>query len=180
MLFIDQNTRIDKEALRQYVESELKRLGSITEALVSDERYGEFWEELHRMIVSVQDEEQREEFMGLESELKTLPMFFRGWLNTAVESEERFEFFIQTKATEVRSGDEVKDYFWALQIRHDQLVALVEEGVAVVQMMKTCVGMKVEEVLEAREFVARSKIKIEERIYIKAQQIQAQREQMSR
>ena len=44
------------------------------------------------------------------SEIKALSQRISGWIKDNVESEPRFDFFIMTKAAEISSGDQEKDY----------------------------------------------------------------------
>lgn len=180
VLFIDENSRIDKESLRQYALGELTRLEQTAEKLVTGERYHGFWEGLHAVIGLEYKDREKERLLAVESQLKNLNNFVRTWISTAVESSEAFEFFIQTKATEIRSGDEKKDYFWALQIRHDQLIALVGVTTEIIKLMEEWVAKQPSEVVKDEKFVEMTKRNVEQRVYYEAEEIQHKREEMAR
>ena len=53
-----------------------------------------FWNGLHALIVTAQQKEAREKMAMAEEQLLNLEGFIKGWIETAVESSERFEFFV--------------------------------------------------------------------------------------
>lgn len=59
-------------------------------------------------------------------EIINLNKNIENWITEAVENAQRFEFFILSKASEIASGNQDKDYYYAMMIRHDQLLAVVK------------------------------------------------------
>lgn len=177
-MFIDENSAIDKEALRQYINNELLRVFKLAEMYVNGEDYQLFWQELHNKIGVLEDKKEKEKLVGVESQLKDLPEFIYKWIESSVESVERFDFFIATKAEDIGSGDQQHDYFWALQIRHDQLVALVKVLDTLMGHMKNWVKMSAGSVLSDGVFLGLTDYSVEDQIYLEAEKIHKQRENL--
>lgn len=179
MLFIDENSKIDKEALRQHVLKELNRLVGVLEKLIHGPENKKFWDGLHAYLATEYEGKDKDRCLGVERQIKGLISFIEGWVKTSVDSTERFEFFIQTKASEIRSGDEPKDYFWALQIRHDQLVALVKVLTDLTDVIKKWVQMKPAKVVADEEYAKLKEYEVEDRIFFEAEKINKNRKKMT-
>lgn len=180
MLFIDENSGIDKAALRQYTASELEKILTQVERLVYGTENQKFWDGLQAAIVLDYQGDKKESLLKVWSQLKNLNHFVRGWRETAVDSDERMEFFIQSKAVEIKSGDEKKDYFWALQIRHDQLIALVKVVSDLVGWFEKWVKMPPAEVVKDESFQSLTRQSVEDQVYKEAEAIHLQRDKMTR
>ena len=178
MLFIDHNSTIDKEALVQYVKNELLNCQHVIDQLLIDNSYSTFWEGLHNAIVNISNTQDKQNWMRVEKQIKGLHNFINIWLSSSVESLERFEFFIQAKAAEINSGDNLKDYFLALQMRHDQLVALVSVLNTLSKHMDHWVVMKPENVLNDPVFMGIAQYSIEDQIYLEAKKIYQARQKL--
>lgn len=64
------------------------------------------------------------EYMLLNTEFHDMALFARNWRSNHLDEHHLFDRFIQEKATEIGSGDHLSDYFEALLMRRDQLLAL--------------------------------------------------------
>lgn len=64
------------------------------------------------------------EYMLLNTEFHDIAMFARNWRSNHLDEHHLFDRFIQEKAWEIGSGDHVSDYYQALLMRRDQLLAL--------------------------------------------------------
>ncbi len=173
MLFSDSKSNIDKQALRQFIVAELIDLRQKQDELIHGNDNRQFWEGFHNQIVN---SDEKEELVKVEEQLMYLGEFIDKWIEMAVESDERFEFFILSKAEELNTGDQQKDYFWALQIRHDQLVGLVEVIKALVDHLGRLVEMEPKEALEDGVIAGMSEKTIEDQVYLEAESIHKQRE----
>lgn len=177
-MFIDEKSGVDREALRTHVLGELERMREALSQLLTGERYHGFWEGVHNSIVEIDDQQKKEPLLKVESQLKNLPEFIDTWIQSAVESSERFEFFVSAKAEDVASGDQQHDYFWALQIRHDQLVGLVTVLSTLLDHIKSWVEMEPREVVEDGVFLGLTEYSVEDQIYLEAEQIHKKREKL--
>lgn len=170
-MFIDQNSSIDKHALRSYVYNELTKTKAQVESLLI--KHHTFWQNLHHVIVS--NPEFKEEHLRVEEELLTLPKYIDNWIETALDSEERLDFFISAKAEEIRSGDQFRDYFWALQVRHDQLVALVKVLTTLIDHLNRWSTMLPEDVIADPVWKGLLDYSIDKQIYLEAENIHKKR-----
>jgi len=178
MVFIDSKSNIDKEALRKYVLDELELQAKRCEGLLSGEDQEKFWNKLHDLIVV--NEKNTGAWLNLEKQLTSLPEFIKSWIETTVDSPERMEFFILSKAEEIRSGDKERDYFWAMQIRHDQLVALIRVVSMLITRLEKLIKLPVDEVLEDPVIQGLTEKSVEDQIFLEAQKIhQDRKKQMS-
>lgn len=64
------------------------------------------------------------EYMLLNTEFHDMAIHARNWRTDHLEADHLFDQFIQSKAWEINSGDHVADYYEALRMRRDQLLAL--------------------------------------------------------
>ena len=64
------------------------------------------------------------EYMLLNTEFHEIALFARNWRTSHLDEHHLFDRFIQEKAWEISSGDHVSDYYQALLMRRDQLLAL--------------------------------------------------------
>jgi hypothetical protein len=178
MLFIDKNSNVDKEALRLYVLCKLQELRNEFGRLLKSGEHRPFWESLHNTILSETDKKSKEELLRVESQLTRLIDYVDTWVMTAVDSPERMEFFVQTKALEIRSGNSQGDYFWALQIRHDQLVAVVKMLELLASHISEWVEMNPGTVINTGVFLGMVKYTVEDQIYLEAEKIQRERQRL--
>ncbi len=175
MLFIDEKSGVDKEALREYVLGKLKDLLATTEGLLHDEKSSKFWDAAKNSLTEIEDENEKEEFESALEQVVEVDQFIKSWIQNSVESSERFEFFILTKAEEVSSGDQAKDYFWAMQIRHDQLVALVRVLEKLVEHMNEWLQIKPNELFNSPVFAGLCEYGLEDQVYLEAESIAKQK-----
>lgn len=175
-MFIDKNSEIDREAMRVYV---LKELGQIKEQLghlLLDVEHETFWKNIHDCIVTqITDPQEKEKALKLETQIHNLPQYINQWIQTAVDSPERLEFFVSAKAEEIKSGDQNKDYFWALQIRHDQLIAIVRVLSRLLNELNQWLQLSPSQVIQEPIFQGLLDYSIEDQIYLEAENIQTQR-----
>lgn len=180
MLFIDAKSNVDKEALRQHVLTELESYLVRAEAVIHGEQEQHYWHAVHNLIGLINNSQERGKWLKAELQLVNLDQFIKGWLSTAVESSERFEFFILSKAEEIASGDQQHDYFWALQIRHDQLVALVDVTDQWLIKMEKMVKKAPKSALTSSGLKPLIQRPIEEEIYLKAEEINQERKKLAK
>lgn len=175
-MYQDEQTTIDRESLRQYTKSQLAKIFEQTSRLINSDETRAFWQGLHNIIAAKQKPEQ-DDLINIESQLTHLPIFVSTWISSAVDTPERLEFFILAKADEIASGDQQKDYFWAMQIRHDQLVALVRVLTKLVELMSKWVKSDPKIIVGDAFFLGLSESSIEDQIYLEAESIHKKRQQ---
>ena len=178
MLFSDEKSKIDREALREYVLKQLEDLFELSAQLIIDDKHKKFWDDLHNLIMVTSDEKEKQAYLNVLSQLRHLPDFIKQWKVTAVDSEARFDFFVISKAEEIKSGNEKHDYFWALQIRHDQLVALVRMVDELMKHIREWVELPAKVVIEDAIFQGLTDYSLEDQIYLEAENIHKKRESM--
>jgi len=176
-LFIDTHSQVDREALREYALKKLTLLSQQGHLLLNSSEYQSFWQTLHRHIVTL-PEDEKNPLLKIEAQLLNLPHFIEGWIHMAVDSEERFSFFIKSKAEGIKSGDEKKDYFWALQIRHDQIIGLLRVLETLLHIIDTWVHQSSEKVINDGVFLGLEVHTIEEQIYLEAEKVKTEREKL--
>jgi len=109
-------------------------------------------------------------------EIKSLPNYVSHWITDLVDSQERFEFTIMTKATEINSSDPEYNYFYALLVRHDQLLAAVfvfrQDLVNLTHLTKLDLDPSI---IDSPAFNYFTTHNFQDRVYFMAQEIFAQR-----
>ena len=121
-----EDKKIDKLALRKYVYDELQRMYAWTEYLLHNPEYRDKWRTIGDYVESHDGRPEQEAWRLAVGEITTLDQQIKGWIDDHVDSDERMEFSIASKAAEISSGNEMFDYYHALMVRHDQLLACVE------------------------------------------------------
>lgn len=176
-LFVDTSSKIDQLALREFAHKRMNQLLVQVRFLLTSSDNADFWNQLHILIVS-KSESEKKQLLRVESQLLHLDSFIDEWIRMAVESDERFAFFVKTKAEEIDSGDEKKDYFWALQIRHDQLIAILRVLELLLIRVEEWVEMKPDEVVRDGVFLGLEDSSIEEQIYLEAEKVKIERDNL--
>jgi hypothetical protein len=178
-IFVTKQGDIDTPALVAYCASHLLALENEAQRYINGERYKAFWNQLQALIFEKSGEE-KQELLRVERQLVHLPEVISQWHHLAVDSMERFNFFVAVKAKEIASGDEKHDYYWALQIRHDQLVALVEVMELLLGHIRRWVEMDALEVIGDGVFLGLETRSVEEQIYLEAERIHTLRASLPR
>lgn len=173
-LFVSKTGEILTQQLVAYTADKLTALAGEAEVLVEGERYRGFWTKLKALIAEA-EVKPKEEYRRIEQQLVHLPEFIDQWRRMAVDTPERFEFFVKVKAQEIASGDENHDYYWALQIRHDQLMALVTVVQLLVHYLREWVKTDPEVLLDDAVFLGLASRSLEEQIYLEAEAIHGRR-----
>lgn len=175
-MFIDENSQVDREALRLHILKQLEELKTQAVWFETDDSHKAFWSGLHDVIsVKELSENDRNEYRSLENQLHNLPKYIDAWIKKTVDTNERLEFFIASKAEEIKSGDAQHDYFWALQIRHDQLIAIVRVISRLLDVISKWVQLEPRDVIEDPLFQGLVETNLEEQIYLEAENIHKQR-----
>jgi hypothetical protein len=172
--YVDLNGKIDALSLRQDVKVELDKLKIQIEYLLGG-THRQFWELLHHHLVRIEDDNEKQQYLEIEAQLTTLPEFIETWIKTAVETLETFDLFVMIKASEVKSGNKDGDYFWALAIRHDQLLGLTRVIKALTENLNRWVTMQPNEVMTDGVFWGISQYNIEKQIYLESEKVHQER-----
>lgn len=176
-MFVDAQSRVDREGLRNYVVAQLITMRQQATALCTD--YHAFWDKAELIARKQLLEQEREKVISVFAQLRQLPEYIDMWMETAVDTPERFDFFVLAKAHELKSGDQQKDYFWAIQIRHDQLVALVRVLDLLLDKMKLWVTLRPDKILEDPVFAGLTTYGVEDQVYMEAERVYTERQRMS-
>jgi hypothetical protein len=176
-LFVGSDSKVDREALREYALKKLNQFDTKSQFLLRTRENQNFWSTLHRLIASM-PEQEKASYLKIENQLVNLPSFIEGWIRMAVETEQRFSFFVKSKAEEIGTGDEKKDYFWALQIRHDQMIGLLRVLETLLSIIESWVLKNPKEVLNDGIFLGLEVHTIEDQIYLEAEKVKSEREKL--
>lgn len=176
-MFVDAQSRVDREGLRNYVVAQLMELRQRIETLNTD--YRTFWDKAEVIAKKQLLEKEQEKVSSVFAQLRQLPEYIGMWMETAVDTPERFDFFVLAKAHELKSGDQQKDYFWAIQIRHDQLVALVKVLDLLVDKMKLWVSLRPDKILDDPVFAGLTEYGIEDQVYMEAERVCKERQRVT-
>jgi hypothetical protein len=171
MIFVDKNSAIDKESLRIFALDKLKDNKDLLQVLMTKP----VWEKLHNLIGSQENKLKLINYRKSQSQLLGLGGFIDSYIKTALDSSERFELFVQVKAVELKSKDQQHDYFWALQIRHDQVVAIVEVIEKIVRLVDSWSEMNAKDILEDEEYLKLAHTSIEDQVYLEAERVYKER-----
>ena len=171
--YIDENSVVDAVGLRQYVFDQLVQLKKTAEVVCVEKQI--FWDKVKLLVTTELYDEEREKATIVLNQLTHLPHYIQMWVETSVDTSERFDFFVMTKAHELMSGDQSKDYFWALQIRHDQLMALVQVLTLLIGQMKMWVKKDANKLLDDPIFSGLTDMGIEDQVYLEAEKIYKER-----
>ena len=103
--------------------------------------------------------------------ITTLDKQVQYWIKEGVETPQRFEFFILSKAAQLNSGDQNRDYYHAMLIRHDQLLAVNHVLGQAIKHITNCLKLPQQEIRNSDDFRFFYLRTIEERIFKTAQLI---------
>src|SRR5690606_25371296 len=120
---------------------------------------------------------EKELYLEVLNEIDTLPKYIQSWIDKSVDSPERFEFFVGSKAEEISTGDEKKDYFWAMQIRHDQLIAVTRVIGRLLEIIEKWVVLDPAAIYQEEVFQGLSEYSIEKQVYLEAENIHKSRQE---
>lgn len=176
-IFIDASSRVDREGLRLYVLGEMQKSKQTADSVCVTK--ADFWNRLASAVNQHLFDEEKTKALKVIDQLVHLPQFIDSWITTALDSEERFNFFVMTKAHELGSGDQQKDYYWALQIRHDQLVGLVRVVEMLLDKMKIWLSLRPQEVFSDPVFSGLTEYEVEQQIFLEAERIYRERQKMT-
>jgi hypothetical protein len=173
-VYYNEEGAIDATALRTQTKAALIKLLQTVSFIKSSERFEAFWKNMH---LTVHEEPYKKNVVYAKTELTLLRLdqFIETWIQSAVESKERFDFFVQAKASEIDGSDPDENYYKALGIRHDQLLALVRVLQVLVTLMQTWATIPIDNVLESPEFQGLLETPLETQIFLEAEAIANQR-----
>lgn len=173
--FVFEDHQIDKEALRRYIFDELSSLNDYFHSVLHDTTSSFFWNQIRSYIATeIPKKEQKPYYLTL-NQIENVHQFIEGWITSAVESPERMDFFVLSKASELKTGDMNRDYFWALQIRHDQLVALVKVLRSLKIHMDKWIKLSPQDFVANPVYLGMIDYPIEEQVYIEAEKVYRER-----
>ncbi len=176
--FIQNYHSIDRESMRLYILNTLNELRSKAETIIFAPEHQPFWDALHNAIGATTNEKQKQDLRRVEEELRGITHFIDEWMHTAVDTSERLDLFVRVKAAELLTGDQDKDYYWAMRIRHDQLVALCRVLTLLLDQVSTWVHQQATQVLEDAVFLGLTQYSLEQQVYLEAQQVHKERQRL--
>jgi hypothetical protein len=87
------------------------------------------------------------------------------WLRESVSTPQSLEFFILSKAVEISSGNKEQDYYDAMMIRNDQLLAVVEVFTQALAHIQVCSTLSPEQILISPDFIYFADKEVDTRIF---------------
>lgn len=178
-VLISPDGNIDKEQLRVWVWSQISELLIQVDYLLHADRYTQFWQDLHHFIVSHYTERSKQDRLDAESQLIAQDSYLETWKSLALDTAESMELFIRTKAAEIHSGNDRYDYYWALNMRYDQLIALVRVEKALINAIERFVITQPEKVVVDTTFLRLIDYPVEKQIFLEAEKVMKEREHIS-
>ncbi len=124
--FVDNDHKIDKEKLRIFVKEKLTSQLAWVTYWLHGTAYLHNWNRLADYIASHDKDPKSKSWQKGLDQIMALADTIRGWNAEHCESAERMEFSIASKAAELATGNDDQDYYTALTIRHDQLLACIQ------------------------------------------------------
>jgi hypothetical protein len=171
---IDSHNKVDRESLRRYVGEQLSIYKQVAQRVCIDRRI--FWDNASGLAQKSLFSKEAEATLSAIQQLVHLPLYIQLWIDTAVDTSERFDFFVLTKAHEMKSGDQEHDYYWAMQIRHDQLVGLVRVLGMLLDKIEVWVSGTPQQLFEDPVFLGLTAVGIEEQVYLEAEKVYKERQ----
>ncbi len=175
-VFVNASSQVDREALRTHVLGRLVELKKTADVVCIDRI--SFWERVE-MAANQSLGDEKSSVVVLIHQLVRLPQYIETWIETAVDTPERFEFFVLSKAHELGSSDQQKDYFWALQIRHDQLIALVRVLDMLMDKIKLWTSLRPAQLFDDPVFAGLVECGVEDQVYLEAEKVYRERQQIT-
>lgn len=170
------DNKLEKEQLRIFIQEELHKLRKIITNILYLKENEILWQQLHdKSAIS-----EKPELVKASNAIQKIPIEIDFWEREGVESQERFEFFILSKAAELNSGDQNRDYYHAMLIRHDQLLAVTFVLKQSVKHLQNCLSIPYNEIIHSDDykyFYARTTA---ERIYKMAEIIYKTRKRLGK
>ena len=164
-LFFDGN-KLQKEELRTYVLDILQTIREELDYYLHQPSLSSLWEHVSNFCSYTHNKECQQ---GAQRILKLIEGI-DFWIREGVSSPERFEFFVLSKATELSTGDTDKDYYHALMIRHDQLLAVTLVFKQALEELKECTKLEANQMMYSPHFQFFMESDIDSRIFTLAEQ----------
>lgn len=156
--------KIDKEKFRALVYRELLEIRKGYDLFKHSSDGEKLFSSLRNSIGLMENQLTREKYLKALRQIEGISEYINDWINLSVDSNERFDFFILAKAQEVNSGDPQKDYFWALHMRHDQLLGLIKVLKQFIGHLKRFVSLPINRVLNDEVFVGLLERSLEDQV----------------
>ncbi len=159
--------QLDKETLRNFILEHFTIIHHKFELLIQLGDKQQFWNQVRDLAyISKQDIA-----ISAINQIHSLPGHITHRIKENVDSPQAFELFIQLKAAEISSGDKMKDYFLAMKIRNDQLLACLYVYTQSITQLEFCISFLPSDVLQHPAFIYFGEKSIEDRIYEIAQKM---------
>lgn len=168
--FFDGN-KLDKEKLRLFILDNLNETKKQLNEILFQAEQISFWDKIQDLATISNDYNQKIAI----SQIRLLPKTIDDWIKESVASKESFEFFILSKAAELSSGDKIKDYFYALKIRNDQLLAFLFVCTESLNNINICYQKAASEVLNLKEYRYFGEKEIKTRVFEIAEKLYQER-----
>lgn len=155
-----------KEELLAYCQQQLSYLSNAFDQIILLANKPEFWTKIKDLAHLSKDEKLILAITTIVAIPKQLKILYR----SSVQDKNSFDTFIITKAAEISSGDRSKDYFLAMKIRNDQLLASIYVYSEAYNHLTFCLELNAQDVLKHPSFIYFGEKNFDVRIYEVAQQ----------
>lgn len=169
-LFLSEDSKVDTEALRMYVLRHLTDAHERMQYIRHNPILQESWRDIKDSILS-QGTAGNEAWVRTVAEVESVDKKLHEWMEDHVDSKEDFDFSVQAKAVEINSGNQDYDYFMALLIRHDQLLATVLVYEEVIKKFETILQIHEKNLADIPEWAYLAEKTIDERIFEMAEEM---------
>lgn len=168
--FLKSDGTVDTDALIKETRRVLTQIKQEVEMVLNSDK-GQRWLNELTNTLAFNASDNKEALVTVKNQICELPEFCQQWIDLAVANNETFVFFVRTKAQEIYSSDTQKDYYLALYIRHDQLVALIRVLTKLVKELKRWLELPASKVIFDPVFVGLVDYALEKQIYLEAEAI---------
>jgi len=158
---------LKKERLRTYVYDQLQTIQARVDNLIYSNDKTEFWQKVHDLAYLSKDTQAISSINQIFLISKSIKEIISQYLKDSYT----LELSIKLKAAEISSGDAKKDYYLAMKIRNDQLLAYLYVFSESLNMLDNCLLYQPQEILKHPSFLFFGIKSIDDRVYEIAQKL---------
>lgn len=152
---------LNKEGLRQHALEQLEIMQQKIQNLINAYDNSLFWNKI-KDLASLSGDNPNQEAI---EQILILPNIINLFIKDNISNPQVFEFYIKSKAAEISSNDPAKDYYLAMKIRNDQVLAYIYVFSQCINNLEDCLLFKPHEVLSQSCFLYFGLKKVEDYVY---------------
>lgn len=154
-----------KDRLRLWADEQLTIIQKRLNYLLLLDGKPDFWDKVKNLTYLAQDDLARKAI----DQINQIPKSLSHLMLTTTQDSQTFEIYILLKAAEISSGDPKKDYYVAMKIRNDQILASVYIYSQACNHISNCLNYLPHDLLKHTSFLYFGEKSLDDRIYEVAQ-----------